>query len=313
MDTPSYCFTVFTPTFNRRHTLPGVYDSLRAQTFRDFEWLIVDDGSIDGTEELVGSWQRHEPAFPIRYIHQPNQGKHVAINRGVREARGEMFLILDSDDSCVPETLAVFRRHWQSIPAAERERFSTITALCRHEDGEPCGLDFPAPIIDAATPAEQMRLKRAAERWGVNRTEVLRQFPFPEIAGEKFIAEGIVWTRMSLVYKTRFINERLRVFRRQDDGLSAFSRRLRMSNAAGARLGYQEALRAGLPFFCRLRDAVNYCRFSFHAGVGWKRLLHESRPAPPAAVLILAPAGLLAYWVDRVQYPRPRKTSAARS
>ena len=305
---PSFFFTVFTPTYNRKHTLPGVYDSLCAQTFSDFEWLIVDDGSVDGTGELIEHW-RKGAKFPIRYFYQPNQGKHVASNYGVREAQGELFLFFDSDDRCVPETLARFKYHWDSIPVSERNMFSTITALCRKEDGSPLGPAFPAPVVDIASSREQMRYRGSADRWGVNRTAVLRQFPYPEIPGEKFIAEGIVWTRMSQSYKARFINERLKIVRYQADGLSASSARLRVDNAVGARLYYQESLRAELPLSSRLRDAVNYCRFSFHAGAGWIRLVVESPHALLTAAF--APAGFLASCLDRWRYRSPRNGPTA--
>ena len=78
-------FTVFTPTFNRAYTLPRVYESLKSQTFKNFEWLIVDDGSSDGTADLVKMWQ-NEGALTIRYFYQINRGKHIAINRGVSES-----------------------------------------------------------------------------------------------------------------------------------------------------------------------------------------------------------------------------------
>src|SRR5438874_2378327 len=97
----TYTFTVLTPTYNRANTLPRVYDSLRAQSFRDFEWLVLDDGSSDGTKSLIEDWQATSD-FPIRYIYQENQGKPAAFNRGVQEASGELLLTLDSDDACVP-------------------------------------------------------------------------------------------------------------------------------------------------------------------------------------------------------------------
>src|SRR5260370_42664596 len=83
-------FTVFTPTYNRAHTLHRVYDSLRAQTLRDFEWLVVDDGSTDDTPGLITQWTKATD-FPIRYFKQGRSGKHFAHNLAVREARGKMF------------------------------------------------------------------------------------------------------------------------------------------------------------------------------------------------------------------------------
>ncbi len=95
-------FTIFTPTYNRAHTLHRVFDSLRAQTLRDFEWLLIDDGSIDGTEGLVAGWAQSAD-FPVRYLRQDHAGKHIARNRALGEARGHFFACLDSDDAFGPE------------------------------------------------------------------------------------------------------------------------------------------------------------------------------------------------------------------
>ena len=137
-----HVFTVFTATFNRARVLHRVYDSLRAQTFRDFEWLVVDDGSTDGTGALVAAW-RAEADFPIRYRYQENRGKHVACNRAVAEARGRFFLTLDSDDACVPQALARLNRHWEEIPEREQPGFSAVTVLCMDVAGRIVGDRFP--------------------------------------------------------------------------------------------------------------------------------------------------------------------------
>ncbi|MCS2864766.1 glycosyltransferase family 2 protein [Bacteroides thetaiotaomicron] len=89
--------TVFTPTYNRAYILNDLYQSLCRQTCRKFEWLIVDDGSTDNTEGLVASWL-DEGKMSLRYIKQPNGGKHRAINKGIQEANGDLFFIVDSDD-----------------------------------------------------------------------------------------------------------------------------------------------------------------------------------------------------------------------
>ena len=112
--------TVFTPSYNRAHTLHRAYDSLCRQPGVDFEWLIVDDGSTDGTAELVNGWAA-QAKFPIRYVWQSNRGKHVAINHAVRLCKTPYFIILDSDDACVPGALARVLHAWDTLPAG-RER-----------------------------------------------------------------------------------------------------------------------------------------------------------------------------------------------
>jgi glycosyltransferase involved in cell wall biosynthesis len=86
--------TVFTATYNRAALLPRVYTSLLEQTCDDFEWIIVDDGSTDATEQLVALWLSKN-IIPIRYFNQVNGGKHRAINKGVFEAKGSLFFIVD--------------------------------------------------------------------------------------------------------------------------------------------------------------------------------------------------------------------------
>src|SRR2546426_9569929 len=109
MQTSLPTFTVFTASYNRRTTLPRVYESLAKQTFKDFEWVIVDDGSIDDTCELVETWSK-ESWFPIRYFYQENQGQQSAYNHGVAEAKRMFVLPLDSDDACVPHALETLKR-----------------------------------------------------------------------------------------------------------------------------------------------------------------------------------------------------------
>ncbi len=106
--------TVFTPTFNRATIIPKLYNSLVNQSFRDFEWIVVDDGSTDNTEAIFKNWVK-ESVFPIRYIKVQNGGKHRAINLGVNIAQGELFFIVDSDDVLLPDSLELIASKYSEI------------------------------------------------------------------------------------------------------------------------------------------------------------------------------------------------------
>jgi glycosyltransferase involved in cell wall biosynthesis len=206
-----FTFTVFTPTFQRATTLHRVYESLESQTFRNFEWLIVDDGSSDDTAVLVRAWQG-KSSFPIRYVFQKNSGKHVAYNPSASLAKGQFLLALDSDDACVPGALERFRHWWESIPVEDRPRFSGVTVLCRDQEGQLVGTEFPTSPLDSDSIELHFKWGVKGEKWGFVRTDVLREFPFPEPEGVKFVAESLVWRRIAQKYKTRFVNEALRIY-----------------------------------------------------------------------------------------------------
>ncbi len=303
---PELAFTVFTPTYNRAHTLPGVYGSLRAQTFHDFEWIIVDDGSTDETERLVAGWIP-QAGFPIRYFKQPNSGKHVAFNRAVREAQGQLFLSFDSDDRCVPETLEKFWRHWCAIPENERNRFSTLSVLCMTSKGEVIGKRYPQDVYDAHTFQEQFAV-RDSERWGVNRTDVLKTMPYEEFPGEKFIPEGCVWNLLSARYSTRFVNDPLRIYEAGSDSLSRDTIALRARNPKGSCKYYADLSGYPLPLMDRVKSLINYARFAFHAGEDSFQAVDSVPDLKRKALLsILLPFAYIYFRLDRIRIEKRSK------
>lgn len=204
-------FTVFTPTYNRAHTIHRPFESLRAQTFRDFEWIVIDDGSTDDTPELIGGWATTAD-FPIRYYRQDRSGRHIAHNLAVREARGSLFCSLDSDNAFLPSTLERMLAAWNSVPEAERESFAGVSGLCCDQHGDLIGDRFPASPFDSS-PREIVYIHRIrGEKSGASRIKALRQYPFPEIAGTQFIPEGLIGLQMSGAYKRRYVNEIFRVY-----------------------------------------------------------------------------------------------------
>jgi glycosyltransferase involved in cell wall biosynthesis len=265
-----YKFTVLTPAYNRANTLARVYDSLRAQTFRDFEWLVIDDGSSDGTKSLIEGWQAISD-FPIRYIYQENQGKPAAFNRGVQEAKGELLLTLDSDDACVPHALERFKFHWDSIPHAMKANFSAVTVLCQDQNGKLVGDKFPQDVMDSDSIELTFKYGVDGEKWGFQRTEVLKQFPFPVVPNAKFISESIVWFALSRKFKTRFVNEALRIYH-IDDGATDHLTILTPSAMYGRAFLHKYVLEELADWLWRtpwkiFRSAINFSRYSF--GIGW--------------------------------------------
>lgn len=297
-----YTFTVFTPTYNRADLLPRAYDSLKSQTFRDFEWVIVDDGSTDGTDEVVQEWIKDSP-FLTHYTWQSNRGKAVAVNRGVERAQGYFFTILDSDDWFVPRALERFLYHWKSISDEERPGFSGVVGLYAYPSGRIVGTEFPQDVLDSDTIEIRVRYRVKGDKVAVHRTEVMREFPFPEDLG-KYVTPALVWNRRALRYASRYVNEIFAYTEYQPGGLSAESIAVRMGSPKAARIYYKEFISMGrpLPIDIALRHYANYVRYSLHTGVGWRKQIQDT----PSALLWAAsfPVGAGIYLRDKITLRR---------
>ena len=199
-----YKITLFTPTYNRAYILDTLYRSVQRQTFRDFEWIIMDDGSSDNTEELVKEWMNDDNDFPIRFYKVPNGGKCRAINRGLDLAEGELFFIMDSDDYLTDDAMETVVK-WEATIAGEpgycgvagnRGSSPTETPNTRlwQMYGEGCQYideyaycrypEYTDKVIDG-------------ERAGVWYTEIHRKYKYPEIEGENFFTPCLTWNRMA--------------------------------------------------------------------------------------------------------------------
>lgn len=270
--TPTYTFTVFTPTWNRVQTLPAVFSCLRAQSFQDFEWLVVDDGSSDGTDTLLQRLQL-DGGFPIRYLRQEHAGKPAAFVRGVRAARGKLFLTLDSDDTCIPTALERLKYHWDSIPPLHRADFSAVTGLTVDELGQIIGTKFPRDPLDSNSLECWYRWGVRGEKWGFQRTDILKEY-VPQLLGNSpaFVPEGIVWTAIARRYRTRYVNEPLRRMGSASLGAPRLTRSSPREHADGMAYWYQTVLNEHIGWIRFaptqfLRSGANYARFSFHAAV----------------------------------------------
>jgi glycosyltransferase involved in cell wall biosynthesis len=299
-----YKFTVFTPTYNRAHTLYRVFESLMAQTFRDLEWLVVDDGSTDDTQKVLTEF-REKSRFPMRILAQENSGLVVAFNRGVKEARGFFFLKLDSDDACKPNALERFNHFWESIPRDQREHFSGITFLCEDEKGDIVGDKFPEDVFDSDSLANRYVWRIKGEKWGCQRTDVLRLFPYPEF---RRISQSVVWNRIARRFKTRYVNEPLRIYYTNESrGSLTTERRVKTVCPEGRAFRHLETLNNDLDYFRYAPKPlffsfIHYGRFSFHSRTPVIKMLKGLHGVGrKLAMVALLPVAYLKFLKDRYE------------
>jgi glycosyltransferase involved in cell wall biosynthesis len=292
--------TVFVPTYNRAHLLGRVFESLNAQTFKDFEWVIVDNASSDNTEELVHSWQQ-DAAYEIRYRRKTFGGKHTSINVGVEMAQSEFFVMLDSDDWLVPTALERMLELWQAIP--DQDRFSAVVGLCARPDGSIVGDRFPSDPLDSNAVELNHGLKIRGDKMSLGRTAVMREFPFPFQESPGFVTESLVWNRMAQRYQERYVNEVFAIKDYQPDGLSDRALEMQIRMPLAARLYYLELsqVQQRIDLKERLKALVNYMKYSMHAGITMAATLREARTVLAIALL---PVAMLLFFRDRRRFGR---------
>lgn len=250
--------TVFTPTYNRAYILPQLYQSLCKQSCSDFEWLIVDDGSNDNTRQLVSQWI-DQGVINIRYYRQQNGGKHRAINKGIELAKGFWFVIVDSDDHLTSDAVEWIRNTGEQI--RNDAAFCGLSAIRISPDGNKIGGGDDFGSIDAN--AIDIRLKHniKGDMAEVFKTDVLRQFKFPEFDGEKFCPEALVWFRLARKYKMRFVHKGIYVCEYLPDGLTARITRLRHQAVTASNIYYSEHFHDNISIKWKIKAAVNFWRF----------------------------------------------------
>lgn len=221
--------TILTPTYNRAAYLPRLYESLKAQTNRDFLWLVVDDGSEDDTQALLASYRQQD--VKIHYIRQENGGKHTALNRGIAEIRSELTFIVDSDDY-LPETAV------ETI-LAYHEKYRETKGLCGysflrcHSDGRVNTAYFPSDELIGTYAEVRINGGIGGDKAEVFYTEILKKYPFPVFPGEKFMPEDAVWMQMSGPYRMVHINKNIYYCDYLEGGLTITGRRMKVHSPRG--------------------------------------------------------------------------------
>lgn len=221
--------TVFTPAYNRAHTIGRTYESLCRQTCKDFEWLVVDDGSTDGTQELVKGWIG-EGKIPIRYIYQENQGMHGAHNTAYRHIHTELNTCIDSDDWMPDDAVEKIVSFWKRNGS---DKYAGIVGLDQTEDGTIIGTEFPEGLKET-TLSEYYAAGGKGDKKLVYRTEVITRYPeYPRFEGERYFSLGYKYLLIDQDYKLLACNEVLAIVEYQQDGSSMNMLRQYWNNPKG--------------------------------------------------------------------------------
>lgn len=256
--------SVLTPTWNRAAYLYMVWEGLEAQGFRNFEWIVANDGSQDETVEVVRALAQKSD-FPVTLISASQRvGKSRIDNEAVSAAKGDFIIWCDSDDVLLPKALQTLLDTWHSIPAAERDSFCGVSALCDTEEGV-LGNRFYSSDQPVDMIWNEMFRALRADLVIFTRADLVKQNPFPEV--DFLISESSVWSKIG-VRKTRFLPAVLE--RKRYREVNALSHSGHMSYNRG----HAHAIALTSPYLApflnqkeRLKRAVNYLRYSRHGEI----------------------------------------------
>lgn len=262
--------SVLTATYNRVDLLPALFHSLLAQDDQAFTWIIIDDGSTDGTETLIPGF-RERASFPIVYQKKENGGKHTALNYAYPYVDSPLTIIVDSDDTLTPDAISAIKTVY--------EEYRKETDLC--------GFSFLRGTRDggylstSGVPRDGMkesfvdcRLNRhiggdMAEVWY---THCLREFPFPEFPGEKFLGEDLVWIQMADKYQMRFFNRVIYISGYLDDGLTKNRRKHNIASPRGCVARAEAFLNSNANLRAKLKAGLQYYIYGRFAQMSWWEL-----------------------------------------
>lgn len=232
--------TVFTPTFNRGYIIEKLYRSLQAQTFTDFEWLVIDDGSKDNTMELFKRWMADTNPFTIRYFKVENGGKHRAINKATDLAKGELFFIVDSDDALTEDALESVVS-WE-LGLENKAAYCAVAGNKGISEKDLWGTTFDGSYMDA-TSLEREKYNITGDKAEVFFTKVLKEYKFCEFEGESFITECTVWDKMAADgYKIRWFNKIIYLCDYLPDGLTNSGDTVFANNPQGTAYLYKQQI-----------------------------------------------------------------------
>ena len=285
--------TVFTPAYNRAHTLPRTYESLCQQKCKDFIWLIVDDGSQDNTAELIRQWQARDNGFEIRYIYKENGGMHTAHNTAYEHIDTELNTCIDSDDKLAPDAVEKILRKWDQV---KDQGYAGIIGLDADFEGKIIGKGFPEGLTET-TVVGYYAAGGSGDKKLVYRTEIINQYPpYPVFEGEKYVSLAYKYRLIDQIYKMAVLDEVLCNVEYQPDGSSGTMWKQYLKNPRGFAFWRKICMQYPESKKRLIINCIHYCSSSIIAGD--KRFVKES-PRKVLTVLCVPLGALLAVVIKK--------------
>lgn len=288
--------TVITPTYNRGREIQKLYESLKGQTSKNFEWLVIDDGSEDGTEEIMNSIMKKEKNIHIKYYKKKNGGKHTALNIAFGMLKTELAIIVDSDDFLVRSAIETIIKDWRKY---KNER---ICGLCYKKIGtrnEKICDDFEKGVAIANYNQFIINSGRVGDKAEVFRSNILSTVRYPEYANEKFMGEGVMWSKISRDWDMVFVNEAIYVCQYLDGGLTRTGRAMRIKNPLGGIYHSMEYLDKIYKMRIREKNALLCLTYARFAKKNILKFCKESQNSLLLSINIIPSFVLYQLWLKR--------------
>ena len=260
--------TVFTPTYNRKHLLPNLFESLKRQTCKDFIWLIVDDGSSDGTEELFNEWKSQDVGFKIEYIKKLNGGKHTAIEKANEVCSTDYIICVDSDDSLTENAVKQMYKEIDIIDKMD-DVCGVVTRRAK-PNGEPFNVNWVPNEMSLYFYELAKKYGYSADTSLLFKTNIVNKFHFPIFKEERFVTESVYYNQFLYNYKMYASNDLYYLAEYMSDGYTAQGLNLFFKNPAG----YLYALKQDAYFCIKYKTAKFKRKVGFVAVFyAWKKVL----------------------------------------
>ena len=256
--------TVFTPAYNRAHTIMRTYESLLAQTNKDFLWMVIDDGSTDNTKELIDDWKKRDNGFPIEYYYKENGGMHTAHNLAYEKMTTELNVCIDSDDAMPPDAIQNIIDAYKTI---NREDVAGIIALDSDFSGNVIGSRMPGGVEYISTSELYAKYKATGDKKFIYRTDVIKSVPpYPEFKGEKLVPLGVKYQLVSLKYTMKLLDKVVCLVDYQPNGSSNTIKKQYFESPRGFAASKIVEMKYNLTAFGRVKATIHYIMDCLIAG-----------------------------------------------